>query len=240
MKLDILAIGVHPDDVELSCSGTLLKHIDLGYKVGIVDLTKGELGTRGSAEIRMQEVDAATKIMGIDVRENLGFADGFFTDDKEHQLELIKIIRKYQPSIVFTNSKFDRHPDHGRAAQLTYNACFLAGLSKIETTLAGEQQTAHRPKALYNYIQSLHTEPDFVVDISAHFEKKLEAIRAFKSQFHHAEANTNEAETFISNPQFMDFVKARAVHFGVPIGVQYAEGFTANRTLGVNNLMELV
>ena len=240
MKLDILAIGVHPDDVELSCSGTLLKHIDLGYKVGIVDLTKGELGTRGSAEIRLQEVAAATKIMGIHVRENLGFADGFFQDDKEHQLELVKIIRKYQPTIVITNSKFDRHPDHGRAAQLTYTACFLSGLSKIETTLAGEQQTAHRPKALYNYIQSLHAEPDFVVDISSHFEKKLEAISAYKSQFHHAEANKHEAQTFISSPQFMDFVKARAVHFGVPIGVQYAEGFTANRTLGINNLMDLI
>jgi N-acetylglucosamine malate deacetylase 1 len=240
MKLDILAIGVHPDDVELSCSGTLLKHIALGYKVGIADLTRGELGTRGSAEIRLQEVEASAKIMGVHVRQNLGFADGFFTDDKAHQLELIKVIRQYQPTIVITNSKHDRHPDHGRAAQLTYNACFLAGLSKIETTLNDQLQMAHRPTALYNYIQSLHTEPDFVVDISAHFEKKLEAIQAYKSQFHHDDANKNEAQTFISTPQFMEFVKARAIHFGTPIGVQYAEGFTVNRTLGVNNLMELL
>jgi bacillithiol biosynthesis deacetylase BshB1 len=240
MKLDILAIGVHPDDVELSCSGTLMKHIGLGYKVGILDLTKGELGTRGSAEIRLQEVEAATKIMGIHARENMGFEDGFFKDDKEHQLELIKMIRKYQPAIVITNSKHDRHPDHGRAAQLTYNACFLAGLSKIETTLNGEQQKASRPVALYNYIQSLHVEPDFVVDISAHFERKLEAVRAYKSQFHHADANKNEAQTFISSPQFMEFIKARAIHFAMPIGAQYAEGYTVNRTLGVNNLMELL
>ena len=240
MKLDILAIGVHPDDVELSCSGTLLKHIDLGYKVGILDITKGELGTRGSAEIRLQEVDAATKIMGVHARENLGFEDGFFKDDKEHQLELVKMLRKYQPKVVITNSKYDRHPDHGRAAQLTYNACFLAGLSKIDTSLNGEKQNAFRPNVLYNYIQSLHAEPDFVVDISAHFERKLEAVRAYKSQFHHADADKNEAQTFISTPQFMEFVRARAIHFGLPIGVQYAEGFTANRTVGVKNLMDLL
>jgi len=240
MKLDILAIGVHPDDVELGCSGTLMKQMDLGYKVGIIDLTKGELGTRGSAEIRLQEVATSTKIMGVHIRENMGFADGFFKDDKEHQIELIKMIRKYQPDVVITNAKFDRHPDHGRAAQLTYNACFLAGLSKIETSLNGEGQKAFRPTALYNYIQALHAEPGFVVDISAQFERKLETIRAYKSQFHHAEANQNEAQTFISTPQFLEFVKARAIHYGLPIGVQYAEAFTVNRTIGVKNLMDLL
>jgi bacillithiol biosynthesis deacetylase BshB1 len=240
MKLDILAIGVHPDDVELGCSGTLLKHIELGYKVGILDLTKGELGTRGSAEIRLQEVEASTKIMGVHARENMGFEDGFFTDDKTHQIELIKMLRKYQPAIVITNAKHDRHPDHGRSAQLTYNACFLAGLNKIETTLNGEQQKAFRPGALYNYIQAMHIEPDFVVDVSAQFAKKMEAIKAYKSQFHHEAANKSEAQTFISSPQFMEFVTARAMHYGVPLGVQYAEAFTVNRTLGVKNLMDLL
>ena len=240
MKLDILAIGAHPDDVELSCSGTLMKHIDLGYKVGILDLTKGELGTRGSAEIRLQESEDSTKILGVHVRQNLGFADGFFTNDKDHQIEVIKVLRKYQPNIVLANAKHDRHPDHGRAAELIYNACFLAGLSKIETKLNGQTQTACRPSAVYNYIQSVHIEPDFVVDISAWFQRKLEAIGAFKSQFHHNQANTNEAQTFISSPQFMEFVTARALHFGIPIGVKYAEAFTVNRTLGVNDLTKLL
>ncbi len=240
MKLDILAIGVHPDDVELGCSGTLMKHIDLGYKVGIVDLTRGELGTRGTAEIRLQEVEAAAKILGVHVRENLGFEDGFFKDDKEHQIEVIKIIRKYQPSVIITNAKYDRHPDHGRAAQLTYNACFLAGLSKIETSLEGKQQTAFRPGALYNYIQAVHIDPDFVVDISDYFVRKLEAIGAYKSQFYNPASQSEEAQTFISSPSFLEFVKGRALHFGVPIGVQYAEAYTVNRTLGVKNLMDLL
>ena len=170
MKLDILAIGVHPDDVELGCSGTLMKQIDTGYKVGILDLTKGELGTRGDAKTRLQEVEAANKILGIKVRENLGFKDGFFLNDKEHQLELIKLIRKFQPTVVISNAKYDRHPDHARAAQLTYDACFLSGLPKIETKLKGEKQTAFRPRALYHYIQAIHAEPHFVVDITNYFD----------------------------------------------------------------------
>ena len=238
MKLDILAIGVHPDDVELGCSGTLMKQIDLGYKVGIVDLTKGELGTRGDAKTRLKEVAASSKIIGVHVRENLGFEDGFFTNDKKHQLELIKIIRKYQPAVVISNAKYDRHPDHGRSAQLTYDACFLSGLSKIETKLKGEKQKAFRPRALYNYIQAIHAEPHFVVDITAYFERKQKAVLAFKSQFYNPDSK--EAATFISSPEFLEFVKARATHFGVPIGVKYAEAFTVNRIPGVNDVMKLV
>ncbi|MDB5282046.1 MAG: GlcNAc-PI de-N-acetylase [Bacteroidota bacterium] len=238
MKLDILAIGSHPDDVELGCGGTLMKHIDKGYKVGIVDLTRGELGTRGNAETRMKEVEESSKVLGIHVRENLGFEDGFFKNDKEHQLEIIKMLRKYQPSVVISNAKFDRHPDHARSAQLTYDACFLSGLAKVETKLDGEIQTAFRPKALYHYIQALHAEPDFAVDITAYYERKLKAVLAFGSQFHNPKSG--EAQTFISSPEFLEFVKARAMHFGIPMGVKYAEAFTANRFLGVQDLVELI
>lgn len=238
MKLDILAIGVHPDDVELGCSGTLMKHIDMGYKVGILDLTKGELGTRGDDKTRLKEATAAAKIMGIDVRENLGFADGFFTNDKQHQLEIIKILRKYQPSVVITNANYDRHPDHGRSAQLTRDAVFLSGLAKVETKLVGAKQKAYRPKAVYNYIQALHAEPQLVVDISEYYDRKLQAILAYKTQFF--DPKSKEKNTFISSPEFLEFVKARALHFGVPIGVKYAEAFTVNRTPGVNDLVELL
>ncbi|MFN8323498.1 MAG: bacillithiol biosynthesis deacetylase BshB1 [Chitinophagales bacterium] len=238
MKLDILAIGVHPDDVELGCSGTLMKHIAKGYQVGILDLTRGELGTRGTAETRLREVEASSKIMGVQVRENLGFEDGFFVNDKDHQLRLIQIIRKYQPTILITNAKYDRHPDHGKSAQLTYDAAFLSGLSKIETSLNGEAQASWRPRALYNYIQAIHIEPAFVVDITDYYLRKEEAIRAFKTQFHDPEST--EPATFISSPEFLAFVKARAVHFGVPIGVQYAEAFTINRIPGVEDLLTLV
>jgi bacillithiol biosynthesis deacetylase BshB1 len=210
----------------------------LGLKAGVIDLTKGELGTRGDAETRMKEVEEAGKVIKLHARQNLGFADGFFKNDKEHQLELIKLLRKYRPEVVLANAKADRHPDHGRAADLTYDACFLAGLQKIETRLNGEIQEVHRPKALYHYIQAIHTDPDFVVDISAQFEKKLEAIRAYKSQFY--DPDSKEPETFISTPQFLEFVKARAVHFGMPIGAKYAEGFHVNRTIGVRNLMDLL
>jgi len=237
MKLDILAIGVHPDDVELGCSGTLMKHLAMGHKVGIVDLTRGELGTRGDAVTRLQEVEASSKILGIHVRENLGFADGFFQNDQAHQLELIKIIRKYQPDVVLANAINDRHPDHGRAAQLTKDAAFLSGLAKIETSLNGSAQATFRPKAVYHYIQALHIAPDFVVDISDFFSKKEEAIRAFKTQFH--DPNSDEPNTFISSPEFMEFVRARAIHFGVPAGVKYAEAFTTNRYVGVDDLTKL-
>jgi N-acetylglucosamine malate deacetylase 1 len=238
MKLDILAIGVHPDDVELCCAGTLMKQMEKGHKVGILDLTRGELGTRGNAAIRLQEAEAAAKILGVHARENAGFEDGFFQNDKKHQLELIKFIRKYQPTVVLSNAKYDRHPDHGRAAQLTYDACFLAGLPKIETTLNGVKQEAFRPKALYHYIQALHAEPDFVVDITKYFERKLEAVLAYKSQFHNPESK--EQGTFISSPEFLEFVKARATHFGMTINAKYAEAFTVNRIPGVEDIIALL
>jgi bacillithiol biosynthesis deacetylase BshB1 len=237
MKLDILAIGAHPDDIELSCGGTLLSQTDKGSKVGILDLTHGELGTRGTPELRLEEAAAAAKIMGVSVRENAGFADGFFANDKEHQLELIRYIRKYQPDIILGNAIYDRHPDHGRAAQLISNAVFLSGLSKVETKLNGEIQAAWRPKALYHYVQSMDITPSFVVDISAYFDKKLEAIAAYGSQFHRPEST--EPATFISSPEFMEFIKGRASHFGVPIGVRYAEGFTSKRLVGVRNLNDI-
>ena len=238
MHVDILAIGVHPDDVELGCSGTLMKQIAAGYKVGIIDLTKGELGTRGNAKTRLKEVAVSSKILGIHVRENLGFRDGFFMNDEKHQLELIKMIRKYQPSVVLSNAKYDRHPDHGRSAQLTYDACFLSGLPKIETKLKGEKQKAHRPKALYHYIQAIHAEPAFVVDITPYYERKLKAILAYRSQFFNPDSK--EDDTFISSPEFLEFVKARAMHFGVPIGVKYAEAYTVNRIPGIDDIMKLV
>ena len=238
MKLDILAIGVHPDDVELGCAGTLMKHIDQGYTVGILDLTRGELGTRGTIATRKKEALDASKIMGVKVRENLGFRDGFFVNDEKHQRELIKVIRKYQPSIVISNAKYDRHPDHGRSAQLTYDACFLSGLSKVETSLNGKKQQAYRPKALYHYIQAIHTEPHFVVDITNYFDRKLEAIHAYKTQFY--DPKSKEKNTFISSPEFLEFVRARASHFGVPIGVRYAEAFTVNRIPGVNDIVSLL
>ncbi len=238
MKLDILAIGAHPDDVELGCSGTLMKQIELGYTVGIIDLTKGELGTRGTVATRKKEAQDASKIMGVKVRENLGFKDGFFVNDEKHQRELIKIIRKYQPSVVISNAKYDRHPDHGRSAQLTYDACFHAGLSKIETSLNGKKQQPYRPKALYHYIQAIHAEPHFVVDITNYFDRKLEAILAYKTQFY--DPKSKEKNTFISSPEFLEFVRARASHFGVPIGVRYAEAFTVNRIPGVNDIVSLL
>lgn len=238
MKLDILAIGVHPDDVELGCSGTLLKQIAKGNLVGILDLTRGELGTRGNAETRLKEANEAAKVLGVSVRENLGFEDGFFMNDKAHQLAIIRILRKYQPTIVIGNAHYDRHPDHGRAAQLTQEACFLSGLPKIETEINGESQKAFRPRALYHYIQAIHTEPDFVVDITEHFERKLQSVYAYKSQFYNPDSK--EENTFISSPEFLEFVKARAAHFGMPIGARYAEGFTVNRIPGVDDIMSLL
>lgn len=237
MKLDILAIGVHPDDVELACGGTLLKQSSLGYKTGILDLTQGELGTRGSAPLRLKEAQDAARILGVSVRENLGMKDGFFANDKEHQLEIIRILRKYRPDVVFCNAVKDRHPDHGRSAQLAADACFLSGLAKIETELAGQKQEAWRPKVVYHYIQAYYIEPDFVVDISEFHQQKMEAIFAYKSQFYNPDSN--EADTFISSPEFLDFLKARNVDFGVVAGVKYAEGFTTHRPPAVNDVMQL-
>jgi bacillithiol biosynthesis deacetylase BshB1 len=237
MKLDILAFGSHPDDVELGCGGTLAKHIALGKKVGIIDFTRGELGTRGTVEIRKEEAKASAEILGASVRENLNFKDGFFTNDETHQLELVKIIRRFQPEIVLANAIHDRHPDHGKGAELAFQACFLSGLSKVETKHSGKAQQAWRPKVLYHYIQSQWISPDVIVDVSEYWEKKMQAVKVFKSQFH--DPNSKEPETYISSQGFMKMLEARGVEFGHAIGVRYGEGFTTRRTIGVNTLMDI-
>lgn len=233
MKLDILALAAHPDDAELACSGTLLAHIALGKKVGIVDLTRGELGTRGTPETRAQEAAEASKIMGISMRENLGLADGFFQNDEKSLLEIIKAIRKYQPEIVLANAIDDRHPDHGMGGAVATRACFLAGLVKIETG-----QAAWRPKNVYHYIQDRMLKPDFVFDITPYWEKKKDAIKAYKTQFF--DPNSKEPVSYISTPEFMQFVEARALEFGHSIGVMYGEGFTREKQIGLRNLFELI
>jgi len=238
MKLDILAFGAHPDDVELGCAGTILKEISLGKKVGVVDLTRGELGTRGSAEIRDQEADAAGEILGLSVRENLSFRDGFFVNDEKHQLEIIKMIRKYQPEIVLCNAIDDRHIDHEKGSKLVSDACFLSGLRKIETSIDGIAQTAWRPKVVYHYIQWKNIEPDFVVDITGFTEKKIEAILAYRSQFY--DANSNEPESPITSKNFLESLNYRAQDLGRLIGTEYGEGFTAERYLAVNSLGDLI
>lgn len=237
MKLDILALAAHPDDVELGCGGTLAKHIALGKKAGIVDFTKGELGTRGSKQTREQEARASADILAVSVRENLNFKDGFFSNDESHQREVIRMIRKYQPDIVLANAVYDRHPDHGRGAELAFESCFLAGLSKIETEEGGRSQQAWRPKVLYHYIQSQWIKPDFIVDVSDHWEKKMEAVKAFKTQFH--DPNSSEPETYISSQGFLKMLEARGIELGHAIGARYGEGFTTRRTLGVNSLFDI-
>ena len=237
MKLDILAFGAHPDDVELGCAGTILKEISLGKKVGIVDLTRGELGTRGSAEIRDQEANAAAKILGVVARENLEMRDGFFVNDEKHQLEIIKMLRKYQPEIVLCNAIYDRHIDHGKGSKLVSDACFLSGLMKIETELDGEQQTAWRPKLVYHYIQWKNIEPDFVVDITGFTDKKIEAILAYSSQFY--DPKSKEPESPISSKNFLESLNYRSRDLGRIAGVEHAEGFTVERHIAVNSLSDL-
>jgi N-acetylglucosamine malate deacetylase 1 len=237
MKVDILVFAAHPDDAELSCSGTILAHLELGKKVAIVDLTEGELGTRGSVTLRREEAEASSKILGINYRENLGFRDGFFTKDEKHLLQVIQKIRKYQPQIVLANAISDRHIDHGRAADLVHDACFLSGLSKIETSDLGQAQTAWRPKKVYHYIQDQLSQPDIIFDISAHFDTKMASIMAFKSQFYNPESN--EPITPIATPEFIDFIKGRAIEFGRRIGVKYGEGFQVrNGNIGSKNLLD--
>ena len=235
-KLDILAFAAHPDDAELSCSGTLVTHLKKGYKVGIIDLTRGELGTRGSVALRFEEAAKASAIMGITVRENLGFRDGFFVRDEHHVLEVIKMIRKYKPEIVLANAENDRHIDHGRAADLVHDACFLSGLRKIETEHDGLAQEAWRPKQVYHYIQDRLTKPNIIVDISDSFEEKMNAIAAYSSQFY--DPNSKEPITPISSKEFIEAIKGRCAEFGKEIGVSYAEGFTVRRNIGSNNLMQ--
>lgn len=237
MKLDILAIGAHPDDVELGCGATIAKEISQGKKVGILDLTRGELGTRGSAEIRDVEAANAANILGVAVRENLAFADGFFTNDKEHQLEIIKIIRKYKPEIVLCNAIEDRHIDHPKGSKLTSNACFLSGLRKIETTLDGKLQEAWRPKNVYHYIQWLPIDPDFVVDVSGFMETKTKAVKAYTSQFF--DPTSKEPESPITSKNFIDSVHYRANDLGRLIGVESAEGFTSERYIAVKKFDDL-
>lgn len=237
MKLDILVLAVHPDDAELGCSGTIAKHIAMGRKVGIVDFTRGELGTRGSAEIRDREAADSAKILGLHARENLRFKDGFFVNDEEHKLAVIRMIRKYQPEIILTNALHDRHPDHGRAGDLANDACFLSGLSKISTNIDGQEQEAWRPRLVLQYIQDRYIEPDIIIDITPYIQTKIDSIKAFKTQFFNPDHE--EAETYISSPDFFDSVIGRAREFGKSIGTTYAEGFTCRKLLGVNDLFNL-
>jgi bacillithiol biosynthesis deacetylase BshB1 len=238
LKLDILVLSVHPDDAELGCAGTLLKHIAAGKKVGIADLTRGELGTRGSAEIRDMEAADSAQILGLSVRENLGLPDGFFQNTPEYQFKIIEVIRKYQPQIIITNAYHDRHPDHGRAHDLVEAAAFLAGLRKVETKFDGDLQQAWRPDLVLHFIQDNYIRPDILVDVTEHWDKKIESIRAFKSQFFNPEWD-DEPQTYISSPDFIQIIEARAREFGKSIGVKYAEGFTSRKILGVDNLFDL-
>ncbi|WP_298759165.1 bacillithiol biosynthesis deacetylase BshB1 [uncultured Psychroserpens sp.] len=237
MKLDILAFGAHPDDVELGCGGTVAKEVANGKKVGIIDLTRGELGTRGTAETRDVEARDAAKILGVTVRENLSFADGFFINDKKHQLEIIKMVRKYQPDIVLCNAFDDRHIDHGKGSKLVSDACFLSGLIKIETALDGAPQEKWRPKQVYHYIQWKNLEPDFAVDISSHIDTKMESVLAYKTQFY--DPNSDEPQTPISSKNFTDSIKYRARDLGRLIGTEYAEGFNVERYVAVDSLFDL-
>lgn len=237
MKLDILAFGAHPDDVELGCSGTIAKEVSLGKKVGIIDLTRGELGTRGSVEIRNSESAKASEILGVSVRENLDMRDGFFINDEAHQLKIIQMLRKYRPEIVLCNAITDRHIDHGKGSKLVSDACFLSGLRQIKTELNGEKQQAWRPKVVYHYIQWQNIEPDFVVDISGFLDKKMESVLAYGSQFY--DPNSKEPVTPITSKTFLDSVKYRAEDLGRIVGVAYAEGFTTERYLAVNSLADL-
>ncbi len=234
MKLDILAFGVHPDDVELGCAGTLIAAIAHGKKVGIIDLTQGELGTRGTVETRKMEAANAAKVMGVQVRENLEMADGFFTIDEAHLRKVVTAIRKYKPEIILCNAPEDRHPDHGRSSQLVSDAAFLCGLRKIETSILGEPQEPWKPSYVFHYIQDRFIQPSFVVDISDHQEQKMEAILCYTTQFHNPDLN--EPQTYISSPEFLDSVKARALMLGKRIGVKYAEGFISPKVLGVSTL----
>ncbi|SFC11235.1 bacillithiol biosynthesis deacetylase BshB1 [Parapedobacter composti] len=237
--LDILVLAVHPDDAELSCGGTILKHVAMGRKVGVVDLTRGELGTRGTPETREAEARDAGEILGLTVRENLAMRDGFFRNDEAHQLKIIEVIRRYRPEIVITNALHDRHPDHGRAGNLVNDAVFLAGLVKIATEEGGRPQLPHRPRLLLQFIQDYYIKPDIVVDVSDHWEQKVAAIKAFRSQFHNESYTEKEPQTYISTPDFLRYIEARGREYGKYIGAKYAEGYTCRRLLGVDDLFAL-
>ena len=237
MKVDVLAIGAHPDDVELGCSGTIAKEVSLGKKVGIIDLTRGELGTRGSVEIRNSESAKASEILGVSVRENLDMRDGFFINDEAHQLKIIQMLRKYRPEIVLCNAITDRHIDHGKGSKLVSDACFLSGLIRITTSLDGEEQKAWRPKVVYHYMQWKNLVPDFVVDITGYVEQKTAAILAYSSQFY--DPNSKEPESPISSKNFLESLNYRSRDLGRLTGLEHAEGFTAERYLAVNSLSDL-
>src|SRR5690606_4437857 len=237
MKLDILAFGAHPDDVELGCGATLAKEISTGKKIGIVDLTRGELGTRGSAEIRDKEAAKAAEILGVSVRENLRFKDGFFVNDEKHQLEIIKMIRKYKPEIVICNAIDDRHIDHGKGSKLVSDACFLSGLRRIKTSFDEKVQTEWRPKLVYHYIQWKNIEPDFVIDVSGFMQKKIDAVMAYSSQFY--DPNSKEPVSPIATKNFTESIEYRAKDLGRLVFVDYAEGFTVERYVAVNSLTDL-
>jgi len=239
MKLDILVLAAHPDDAELSCSGTILKHLAAGKKVGVVDLTRGELGSRGSADLRDEEAAESARIMGLTVRENLRMRDGFFANDEAHQLQIIQVLRKYQPEIVLCNALHDRHPDHAKGSELAVTSCFLSGLSKIITELDGHSQEAWRPRLVLQYIQDNYIKPDVIVDVTDFWDTKMESIYAFKSQFHNAEYDEPQ-QTYISTPEFLKVIEARARELGKAIGATYGEGFTSKKLLGVNNLFDLL
>ncbi len=238
LGIDILAFAAHPDDIELSASGTLIKHIAQGKKVVIVDLTQGELGSRGTIESRYTEAEAADEIMGIHQRVNLKMADGFFEINEKNKRLIIEQIRRFRPRVVLANAKTDRHPDHGRASQLVSEATFLSGLRKINTQWEGADQLAFRPEVIYHYIQDHYLVPDFVVDVSDFVEKKMAAIQAYKTQFHNP--NSKEPQTPISGEEFLDFIKGRMLQYGRSIGVKYAEGFQVERTIGVENFFDLI
>jgi bacillithiol biosynthesis deacetylase BshB1 len=238
MKLDILVFGAHPDDVELGCGATIAKEVSLGKKVGVVDLTRGELGSRGSAEIRDQEALKAAEILGLSVRENLNFDDAFFVNDKTHQLEIVKMIRKYQPDIVLCNAKDDRHIDHPKGSKLVSDACFLSGLSKIQTEQDGKQQVHWRPNQVHHYIQWKNSTPDFVVNVSGFMEVKIRAVMAYRSQFY--DPTSKEPETPISSKNFTDSVQYRARDLGRLIGVEFAEGYTSERSVAIEDLDKLI
>jgi len=238
MKLHILAIAVHPDDIELACAGTLTKHARMGQAVGILDLTRGELGTRGTPETRLQEAQDAANAMGLAVRENAGMRDGFFANDEEHQLKLISYIRKYRPEIVIANALADRHPDHGRAGKLIADSCFLAGLRKVTTILNGKEQEPWRPKRVFHIIQDRFTEPTFIVDVTDTHATKMEAIKCYKSQFH--DPNSNEPMTYIAQGGFLDAIEARSLLLGKRIGVKHGEGFICENLPGISSLDSLL
>jgi bacillithiol biosynthesis deacetylase BshB1 len=238
MKLHILAIAAHPDDIELGCAGTLIKHAQMGQAVGIVDLTQGELGTRGTPELRLIEAVDAAKLMGVAIRENAGMEDGFFRNDKEHQLQLVRYIRQYQPDIVIANTLTDRHPDHGRGGRLIADGCFLAGLRKVETEWDGTPQAAWRPKRIFHFQQDRNVSPSFIVDISGTFEQKMAAIKCYKSQFH--DPTSSEPITYIATEDFLQQVRYRDAQVGKQIGVKYGEAFHCENVPGISDLDQLL